>query len=142
MDTRLCKCLSEDTDSDQKEYDVADTSVLDQYNKTMGNTSQLAGAQAPPKLTFQLDGNLESAAPKEKDECITRATDACKRICKIIAPDDGEKLFEALQQDDNGKSLVPLMTAYAQAPSRSLIILTQRMLVCLIVLSLVAKSRV
>ena len=96
-----------DTDSDQEEYDVADTSVLDQYNKAMESVSQLAGTQAPPKLTFQLDGNLESATPKEKDECIARATDACKRICKIIAPDDGEKLFEALQQDDNGKSLVP-----------------------------------
>ena len=96
-----------DTDSDQEEYDVADTSVLDQYNKAMESVSQLAGTQAPPKLTFQLDGNLESATPKEKDECIARATDACKRICKIIAPDDGEKLFEALQQDDNMKSLVP-----------------------------------
>ena len=109
-----------DTDNDQEEYDVVDTSVLDQYNEAIENISQFAGTQAPPKLTFQLDGNIESATPKEKDECITRATDACKRICKVIAPDDGEKVFAALQQDDQGKSLVPLMTAYAQAPSRSL----------------------
>ncbi len=105
---------------DQEENDVADSSVLDQYNQAMENISQLAGTQAPPKLTFQLDGDLESATSMERDECITKATDACKRICKIIAPNDGEKLFEALQQKDQEKNLVPLMTAYAQAPSRSL----------------------
>ena len=114
-----CAYLS-DTDSDQGEYVAGDSSVLDQYNQAMENISRLTGTQAPPRLTFQLDGDLESAMPKEKDECITRATDACKRICKIIAPNDGEKLFEVLQQKDQCRSLIPLMTAYAQAPSRSL----------------------
>ena len=90
--------------SDQAENDVADSSVLDQYNQAMENISQLAGTQAPPKLTFQLDGDLESATCKERDECITKATDVCKRICKIIAPNNGEKLFEALQQKDQEKN--------------------------------------
>ncbi len=66
----------------------------------MENISQLAGTEAPPKLTFQLDGDPESATSKKRDECITKATDACKCVCKIIAPNDGQKLFEALQQKD------------------------------------------
>ena len=47
------------------------------------------------------------------------STPSCSSEYGPQHPNDGEKLFEALRQKDQEKNLVPLMTAYAQAPSKS-----------------------
>ena len=49
-------------------------------------------------LTFQLSTTWEEAIPDERKTCIEKATKACEVICSVIAPKDGEKLFQAIHQ--------------------------------------------
>ena len=49
-------------------------------------------------LTFQLSTTWEEAIPDERKTCLEKATKASKVICSVIAPKDGETLFQAIRQ--------------------------------------------
>ena len=100
---------------EEKEAD----SIVAKFNQAMENLSELAGMDKPLELSHQLS-DLESATAIEKSECMNTATDACKIICSIIAPNDGEKLFDSLPRVNSNEHLLPLVTAYIQAPSSNL----------------------
>ena len=78
-------------------------------------------------LTFQLKGSFDEASIEEQEECIDRATEACHLVCHVIAPDDGEKLFQTLQKQNDQTTeeslpgdLLAMITAYKNAPTRNL----------------------
>ena len=75
-------------------------------------------------LTFQLSTTWEEAIPDERKTCIEKATKACEVICSVIAPKDGEKLFQAIRQptandlDEPTEDLIASMSAYRDAMTK------------------------
>lgn len=91
----------------------------------MEGLSVAASLQKPSQLTFRLQSDWETITQEEKGLCIEKATEACKLICGIIAPNDSEKLFQALpnreaSMQDLSQNLLPLIVAFAQAPTKNL----------------------
>ena len=108
------------TDSDvEQDNNHPDASTVTKFNQAMDNLSELAGMDKPSELSFQIN-DLESANSMQKNECIAKATDACKIICSIIAPNDGDKLFQSLPRETTCDHLLPLVNAFVQAPTRNL----------------------
>ena len=70
------------------------------YNNAFDDLSKLSGFQTPCKLEFQLNGSVENASRIQKAECVTRATEVCMLVCNVIAPDDGETLFNLLHRKE------------------------------------------
>jgi hypothetical protein len=64
----------------------------------------------------------EKASKKDQKTCIDRATEACQVLCEVIAPEDGEKLFETVRSpsEDISEELHLLMIAHRDAPTRNL----------------------
>ena len=83
--------FSDSVEEEEKEAQ----SIVAKFNQALENLSDLAGVDKPPLLSHQLD-DLESATSMEKHECTDMATDACRVICSIIAPNDGEELHLTL----------------------------------------------
>ena len=75
-------------------------------------------------LTFQLSTTWEEAILNERKTCIEKATKACEVICSVIAPKDGEKLFQAIRQptandlDEPTEDLIASMSAYRDAMTK------------------------
>lgn len=114
---------SSDSDEDKAERsDVKEPPVLSTYNKALKDLSELADFRTPSQLKFQLHGKLDTATRSEKEECVERATEACKLVCNTIAPDDGKTLFECLPQKEQNvpESLRLLINAFTEAPTRNL----------------------
>lgn len=109
-----------DDDDDEEDNHRSHVSITQQYNQALERLSELANVAKPPDLCIQIPHTLASASQEEKDTCIERATEACKLVCKIIAPNDPENLFQSLPREDQGKHLLPLINAFTQAPSRNL----------------------
>jgi hypothetical protein len=58
-----------------------------------------------------------------KEKCIAKASQACRMVCEVIAPNDSETLFEevgAWQKPLVSSELAALMTAHREAPTRKL----------------------
>ena len=77
------------------------------------------------ELTSQLQNDWDTISQREKSMYIEKATEASKLICTVIAPNDWEKLFQAMAHYDRNlqnlaQNLHPHMTAYAQAPTKNL----------------------
>ena len=76
-------------------------------------------------LTFQLSTTWEEAIPDERKTCLEKATKACEVICSVIAPKDGEKLFQAIHQptandlDEPTEDLIALLSAYRDAMTKN-----------------------
>ena len=83
--------------------------VLSAYNKALDDLSKLSGCETPCKLEFQLSGSLANASRVKKAECVARATEACQLVCNIIAPDDGESLFNSLTQKEEVPEHIQLL---------------------------------
>ena len=128
MDTSLktpsCwTCISSDSDDDAAEaFGSVKEPILSTYNNALDNLSKLSGFQTACKLEFQLNGSLENASRMQKAECVARATEACKLVCNVIAPDDGETLFNSLprKEEDVPEGIRLVIDVFAQAPTRNL----------------------
>lgn len=75
-------------------------------------------------LKSQLE-HWEDCSEMEKQIYARTAKEACQLLCHVIAPRDGEKLFQVVQQQQNGgigwdTGLEALIAAYKKAPSKSL----------------------
>lgn len=112
--------------SDSEEGDTSEEAIK-RFNVAMETLSKANPEYKVKPLTFQLKGNWDKASTKEQEECIDRATDACHLVCHAIAPDDGKKLFQALQrqredttEDSLPGDLLAMITAYKNAPTRNL----------------------
>lgn len=112
--------------SDSEEEDKNESkSAVEAYNKAIESLYAVAQGEKPSELTSQLQNDWDIASQKEKDMYVEKATEASKLICKVIAPNDSEKLFQSMAHHDRSlqdlsQSLHLLMTAYAQAPTKTL----------------------
>ena len=76
-------------------------------------------------LTFQLSTTWEEAIPDERKTCLEKATKTSEVICSVIAPKDGETLFQAIGQptandlDEPTEDLIALMSAYRDAMTKN-----------------------
>ena len=108
---------------------VTDDAVVD-YNEGMSKVAKHSTKQSLEPLTFQLSTRWEKAKPEERKICIDKATEACKVLCSVIAPKDGEKLFQAIHQsteeDPAGptEDLIALMLAYRDDSTKNVKIQT------------------
>ena len=98
--------------------------VLDVFNSSMSNLAEIAGKQNIDPLKSQLE-HWEDCSEMEKQTYARTAKDACQLVCHVIAPRDGEKLFQVVQQQQNGgiardTGLEALIAAYKKAPSKAL----------------------
>ena len=66
-------------------------------------------------LTFQLSTTWEEAIPDERKTCIEKATKACEVICSVIAPKDGEKLFQAIRDSSDSNTQLLRLSVYYEA---------------------------
>ena len=113
---------SEDDSSDtvQINRDEDYRSELDTLNEAL---HRLSGGTFSP-LTFQLNCSWSAASVEQKEVCLEKAEEACKIICNIISPLDGQILFQSLLDNQGepviSKDLEALMTAFANAPNRRL----------------------
>ena len=111
--------------SDSEEDNNEGESAGGAYNIAMESLHAVGKGEKPSELTSQLQNNWDIISQKEKNMCIEKAIEASKLICTVIAPNDSEKLFQAMAHHDRSlqnltQNLHPLMTAYAQAPTKSL----------------------
>lgn len=72
-------------------------------------------------LESQLTSTWEEAEPKDKNIYKDIASDACRAVCELIAPKDGQKLFEEIKREPTGPTddLIALMCAYRDAQTRN-----------------------
>ena len=79
------------------------------------------GKRAP--LGSRLDTKWENASKKDQNTCIDRITEACRVVCEVIAPQDGENLFKTMKnmgERNISEELRLLMIAHRDAPTRNL----------------------
>ena len=112
------------SDSEEEDKNKGESAV-EVYNKSMESLYAVAHGEKPSELTSQLQNSWEIVSQKEKNLYVERATQASKLICKVIAPNDSEKLFQSMTHHDRSlqnlaQTLHPIMTAYAQAPTKTL----------------------
>ena len=112
------------SDSEEEDKNKGESAV-EVYNKTMESLYAVAHGEKPSELTNQLQNSWEIVSQKEKNLYVERATQASKLICKVIAPNDSEKLFQSMTHHDRSlqnlaQTLHPIMTAYVQAPTKTL----------------------
>ena len=107
-----------DDESPENESDV-----LRVHNEALSNIASLSGKTLEP-LTFRLNSEWDEASKKEKELCIEQVNEACRAVCDVIVPKDIDKLLRSLQESRRevgfSSDLKALVSAYQQAPSRSL----------------------
>ena len=103
--------------------EVSDDVVAD-FNEGMAKIARHSKREDLMPLTFQLSTTWEEAILNERKTCIGKATKACEVICIVIAPKDGEKLFQAIRQptandlDEPTEDLIASMSAYRDAMTK------------------------
>lgn len=108
-----------DTDISFEEPESRD--VLTVFNNAMKEISDVSLRDAPKPLTFQLQKEWDNATQREKQECIDKASEACRVICSVIAPKAVDALYKSLSfETQESNELKVLMTAYANAPTKNL----------------------
>ena len=72
-------------------------------------------------MSSLIETERETADQEEKTLFVRKATEACKMVCSAIAPEGGEKLFQAVckkEDPDIENELKPLLQAYKNAPTK------------------------
>lgn len=97
------------------------------YNAAMDEIALLAPGVRREPLPFQLKTPWDEAREADKKKIIEKASEDCLLVCKAIAPESGDKLFESLEFSKEERidrpardDLVILMTAYKNATSKNL----------------------
>ena len=93
---------------------------LDWYNDTMKKLSKYVRESFTP-LTYQLSTSWNTTSEETKQSCVENALEGCRIVCKMVAPMDGDRLFQRIKQSNESVSgeLIALMTAHKRAPTRN-----------------------
>ena len=88
-----------------------------------GIANQIAGEKHNP-LESQLRTAWEKCSKQEQTKCLEKAKEDCMLVCKITAPEDADKLFSALNSNEEDKyqvsdDLKMLMSAFKNANSKN-----------------------
>ena len=100
-----------------------DEEILKNYNEFLSKVSGKTSVVGCSSVEQRVHRKWEEMKPGIKTECVKKATEACHVVCEVIAPNAGEKLFEAIQPAHKklvSGELVAMMTAYREAPTRKL----------------------
>ena len=114
----------QDSKSESECYSRTKSRVLDVFNSSMLNLAEIAGKQSIDPFKSQLE-HWEDCSEMEKQTYACTAKQASQLVCHVIVPRDGEKLFQVVQQQQNGgigwdTGLEALIAAYKKAPSKAL----------------------
>lgn len=109
--------------SSEEEEEVK-LNVLDTFNNAISTLSKFTEHEFRP-LTFQLKCDWSKATREERALCTESAEEACKVICDVIAPGNGQQLLDSMKTREVNDveiagDLVALMTAHKNAPTRRL----------------------
>ena len=86
----------------------------------MNRLSELTSQSPPNPLLNQVELNWEDVPSAEREKCIKYASESCKVICEIIAPNAADALYNSLPQEKPvSEDLITLMKAYSSAPTRN-----------------------
>jgi hypothetical protein len=116
--------MTKTADSESSEDDSLNVTHSNPQNKQKLDLEILNGALSKLSAgTFSpLSCRWHEASVEDKDTCLDKEEEACKIICNIILPMDGQSLFDSFLDSASKpsitKDLEALMTAYANAPSR------------------------
>ena len=111
-------------EAESSEDEIADKEpqTLDGYNTAMAQIAGLSDIKIPEPLTFILKKDWASATEKEKQMCEKKLDDACRAVCRVIAPSSSEELLKSYitraSRSDN--EVEALTLAYREAPTKSL----------------------
>ena len=114
----------QDSESESECCSRTKSRVLDVFNSSMSNLAEIAGKQSIDPLKSQLE-HWEDCSEMEKQTYARTAKEAYQLVCHVIAPRDGEKLFQVVQPQQNGgigrdTGWEALIAAYKKAPSKAL----------------------
>ena len=91
----------------------------------MAKIAEHATGPPPLPMRIQMSTRWGDAAAGEKNNFIEKAEEACRTVCSVIAPNDGERLFNEMAQtistNTNGPTddLIALMSAYRDAQTKN-----------------------
>ena len=94
------------------------------FNVSMTNLAEVAGRNIE-RLDYQLE-SWDDSSELVKETFLRKAKQACQLVCEVMAPQDGEKLFNVVQQQQRNEGtasdpgLEALVAAYRKAPSKAL----------------------
>ena len=93
-------------------------------NSAMENIKEVSGQKKIYQLQYQLK-SWDARSDIRREKFVCKATEACRLLCNVIAPNDGEKLRKALQGEKVNEitadpRLEALVAAYKRAPSKML----------------------
>ena len=100
--------------------------ILNVYNTAMDEIARNTSSSREP-LDLQIE-SWNNISVKQQQHCIRKATEDCKLVCDVIAPNNGQQLFEAMASSSQGSlydativdDLVEtLMNAYKNAENRN-----------------------
>ena len=111
-----------EAESSEDEITDKEPQTLDRYNTAMAQIAGLSDIRIPKPLTFVLKKDWASATETEKQMCEKRVDDACRAVCRVIAPSSSEELLKSYithtSRSDN--EVEALTLAYRQALTKSL----------------------
>lgn len=111
---------SYEADSDSEDDQSATVKV---FNDAMKQMSKCTRENKVDPLTDQLTGAWSDVTNNERESAIKKATEACKVVCEVIAPNAANDLFEAVKSGSElvvSEDLKTLMLAYQNATTRNL----------------------
>ena len=121
-------CVAEESQESESEDESNAASrgnvLVDVFNFSMANLADVSGKQRIDQLQYQLQ-SWDHCRDVDKETFVHKAKEACQLVCDVIAPHDGEMLFQAVQQEKNlgaatDAGLEALFAAYGKAPSKIL----------------------
>lgn len=93
------------------------------FNASMANIADAIGKPRLEPLQVYVK-QWETCSSSQKAEAVSKAEKACQLVCDVIAPNNGEALFEAVKkfriEDNDERGLRSLLIAYQNAPSKPL----------------------
>lgn len=116
------KLESVDDDSTGEDMQTFPDQTFEVYNTAMAQIAGLSDIKILEPLTFRLKVDWGTATEKEKQMCEEKVDEACRAVCKVIAPSSSEELLKSYvkRASRSDKEVEALTSAYRQAPTKNL----------------------
>ena len=89
------KLESVDDDSTGEDMQTFPDQTFEVYNTAMAQIAGLSDIKILEPLTFRLKVDWRTATEKEKQMCEEKVDEACRAVCKVIAPSSSEELLKS-----------------------------------------------